>query len=667
MCSVLIGLLSISLCSQSNFIHLDQFGYLPEMNKVAVISNPQDGFNALDSYTPGATLQVKRTADDILVFEAAPEVWNSGNTHSASGDQGWWFDFSSLNQPGTYYVFDPSTNESSANFVIANDAYDEVLRASTRMFYYNRCNSTKEVPYAESNWTDGLDFEGTNQDGACRFVYDSLNTALTKDLRGGWYDAGDYNKYVTFSEHAVHDLLSAYEENPSAFGDDTGIPESGNGIPDIIDELKWELDWLLKMNNADGSTHIKMGSINYAQNAAAPPSVNQDPRFYGPTCTSASLAVSGMFAHASKVYKNLPGLTAYASTLLNRAEMSWSYSLPFINTQSLELNCDDGTILSGDADRSETVQLESALIAASYLFGETSEEQYSSYITEHITDAEPTFYTSWNPYKMSVQTAFLNYTQTPGAVPSDVAFLQNSIASDVASNYSGFYGFTDADLYRAHSPNWMYHWGSNLPIAATASLNQLVVNYDVPNSGQALSQKVEEQLHYFHGINPLGLVYLSNMNGLGAEKSVNEIYHTWFNDQTPWDNTQSSQYGPPPGYLTGGANASFTVTTISPPANQPPQKSYLDFNTEWPENSWEISEPAIYYQAAYIRLLANFVGRGCAEDINSDGQVDIDDFLILNGELNTTCTACASDINQDGAVDINDFLLLNSAFGDPCN
>jgi endoglucanase len=113
-------------------------------------------------------------------------------------------------------------------------------------------------------------------------------------------------------------------------------------------------------------------------------------------------------------------------------------------------------------------------------------------------------------------------------------------------------------------------------------------------------------------VNPLGMVMLTNMVAYGAEKSVNEIYHGWFGDGTDFDNALSSPYGPAPGYVTGGPNPTYEPdasypTDIVPPQNQPAQKSYKDWNTSWPENSWEITEPAIYYQAAYIKLLSKFV------------------------------------------------------------
>ena len=97
-----------------------------------------------------------------------------------------------------------------------------------------------------------------------------MTKSLIKDLRGGWYDAGDFNKYTTWTARYIIVLLHAFEEHPQAFSDDYGIPESGNGIPDILDEVKWGLDWLVRMQNADGSFLCVQGLAS-----ASPPSQRQ--------------------------------------------------------------------------------------------------------------------------------------------------------------------------------------------------------------------------------------------------------------------------------------------------------------------------------------------------------------------------------------------------------
>ena len=129
-------------------------------------------------------------------------------------------------------------------------------------------------------------------------------------------------------------------------------------------------------------------------------------------------------------------------------------------------------------------------------------------------------------------------------------------------------------------------------------------------------------MHYVHGVNPLQIVYLSNMGAFGAAKSVTRFFHSWYAKGSNWDAASVSTYGPPPGYLTGGPNPDYTWDACCPgncngvscgaaqpsqPAAQPDQKAYLDFNDPWPLDSWSISEPDDGYQAKYVRLLSKFV------------------------------------------------------------
>jgi hypothetical protein len=157
-----------------------------------------------------------------------------------------------------------------------------------------------------------------------------------------------------------------------------------------------------------------------------------------------------------------------------------------------------------------------------------------------------------------------------------------------------------------------------------------LIAYDIDSEVNAEALRAAERyVHYLHGLNPLGLAYVSNMKSNGADRSANELYHTWFaHGSKLWDRVGVSTYGPPPGFLTGGPNPSYNwdgccpsscgspqnnalcvSEPIEPPRNQPPQKSYKDFNTSWPLNSWEISENSCGYQVAYIRLLSKFAKR----------------------------------------------------------
>ena len=422
----------------SEFIHVDQFGYYTEASKVAVLSNPQVGYNSLKTYEPSTTLELRNAVDHTIVFTAAPTAWNGGATHTQSGDQGWWFDFSSFKTEGEYYVIDPENGQRSGKFVISCNPYDQVLTASSRMFYYNRANIAKSATYAGTDWADANSFMGNTQDGNARYVNDPENAALERDLSGGWFDAGDYNKYVTFAYRPVDQLLWAYTNNPQAFTDDTNIPESGNGIPDIIDEIKWELDWLLKMTNPDGSTIIKMGNIDYGTNDQSPPSSNSGTRYYGPTCTSASISVAANMAHAATVLRKFPEFQAYALTLKATAEAAFAYVLPRINSGTLEIDCDDQSIKSGDADWNADAQIEAAIVAAVYLFELTNDPVYQDFLTARVSTNEPVSTSWWGPYKMPTNDALLHYTKLSNANGSLAGTILNSISNSTGNEHFGF-------------------------------------------------------------------------------------------------------------------------------------------------------------------------------------------------------------------------------------
>src|SRR5579862_308310 len=288
------GVTIAGLPPATSHICVDQFGYLPDGAKVAVINDPQRGFNTDDKYRCGSSLEL-RTRAGATVFTGSPKIWNGGAIDDDSGDRGWWFDFSSVKTPGEYYVFDPSTRERSPVFKIGQDVFKPVLIAATRMFFYQRLGMPITTKYAQGPWTDDA---GLPQDAHARSVLAKDDPSQERNLVGGWMDAGDTDKYPPFNADVIHPLLYAYTANPKVFTDDFGIPESGNGLPDILDEVKYELDWMVRMQFPDGSVPVKMGNIDY--NATWPLSKDLRPRYYGPKDSGATIYTCAIFAHAAR-------------------------------------------------------------------------------------------------------------------------------------------------------------------------------------------------------------------------------------------------------------------------------------------------------------------------------------------------------------------------------
>ena len=461
------------------YIMVDQFGYRPEDTKVAVLIDPQTGFNAEDEYVPGGVLEVRRV-DGETVFSGAPEAWQDGAVQETSGDRGWWFDFSEVSEPGNYYLYDVEKDARSYEFKVAEDVYNEVLKTATRMFFYNRANTAKEEPYADARWTDAESFVGPGQDTEARFVdaKDDASTAL--DLSGGWFDAGDYNKYVTFAQTPVHMLLTAYEQTSSAFTDDFNIPESGNGLPDLLDELLWEFDWLKKMQVEDGGVILKVGNIDY--NTVSPPSQDARPRYYAPVCSSSSVAAASMFAHGALVFGEFEELADYAADLQDRAGRAYDW---YLNNPRRE-DCDTGEIKAGDADLTLVQQDATQAVAAVYLYALTGEERYQEALentyrtTRAFSDSDAL---RWSMYNPDQGDALLYYTTLENADPELAQTILDAKLEQATTTSDELYGFQpDQDLYRAYLPETSYHWGSNFVRSALGNTNLDMLHYDL-NAG----------------------------------------------------------------------------------------------------------------------------------------------------------------------------------------
>lgn len=575
-------------------IMVDQFGYRPDDFKTAVIADPQLGFKADSNFVPANVLQVRDWNTDKVVFSGEIKVWSEGKMDITSGDKGWWFDFSSLKTEGDYYIYDSLNNAGSGKFSIKKDIYKDILKAACRVFYYQRINDPKETPYAEEPWTDSAAFISQWQDTQARYLNDRDNPATARDLSGGWMDAGDCNKYVTFTSSPVHMLLTAYQQNPGVFTDDYNIPESGNGIPDIVDEVKYEIDWVKKMQLDDGGLLIKIGNIDW--NTAWPPSADKRPRYYGPECSSSSIAGAGMFAHAAIVLGRFAKYKDYADDLKIRAEKAWNWykENPKCDT------CDSQEIKSGDADVSLRMQDQMEFISAVYLFALTGDQKYNEVILKNYINAIPLFDFGTYLYFSHSGDALLYYTTIKNADEKVKNFILE-FRKNLQRGADIFQTRGDLDLYMSYLPTSLYSWGSNNPRSSLGSANYDAITYGLTDLPERVKNRSLGVLHYFHGVNPLGIVYLSNMHKYGSEYSCDKIWHDWFRVGTKFESN------PAPGYVTGGPNYYYNGG-LEEIKRQPPQKCYKNTNIAFPDQSWELTEPAIYYQASYIKLLSKFVG-----------------------------------------------------------
>ena len=568
-------------------ILVDQFGYLSSGSKTAVLVGA-------DGYAAGPNLEIVDLSTDEVVYSGSPVAWRNGAEDSQSGDAGWRFDFSDVSEPGLYQVRDTDAGLESVPFLISDGAYDDVLTTALRVFYFNRGNVAHDVAHA-GRWAAEAVAVGDLQDTAAQSIDDP--NAPRRDLSGGWFDAGDTNKYVTFATSPVHQLLAAYETAPGLFRDNTNIPESGNGVSDLLDEVRVELEWLGRMQQDDGGVLTKVGFSGY-DGAATDPAQDDRPRFYEEVCSSAAIAAAGMMAHGAVAFETVD--PEFAAVLRGQAERAWNW----FETNPRRDDCDPQIINAGDADVSIQDQEALRFVAAVYLFGATGETRFDQAVRDGL-DRRTLFPDDalgrYHPERAEALEFYIGHPAGDQALQAAM----RDMAARLSQN-TGVHGFDDdAGLYRSFMPDAQYHWGSNMVMANSGNGSLALARLGI--DAEANIERASAHLHTLNGVNPLGLVYLSNMNEVGAERSITELYHFWFADGTDYDTAWSSEIGPAPGYVVGGPNASYSGSNSDVP-RWPIAKAYADFNSYGSdERPWELSEPAIYYQSAYVRLLSGVI------------------------------------------------------------
>ncbi len=229
-----------SVSGELKDINVNQIGYRPQDDKRAVVRLTHD--------LP-LTFEVVRTDDGSSIYTG--EV-TDGINKGSSGDTVGYADFSKVTQPGRYRI-DIEGVGSSYEFTIADDVYDEAFTDSLRMLYLQRCGIELDERSAGEFAHKACHTEEARIYGSNRYI----------DVSGGWHDAGDYGRYTVPAAKTIADLLLAYELYPDAFTANIDIPESGNGMPDVLNEAKFELDWLFKMQADDSGVYHKVTGLNF--------------------------------------------------------------------------------------------------------------------------------------------------------------------------------------------------------------------------------------------------------------------------------------------------------------------------------------------------------------------------------------------------------------------
>jgi endoglucanase len=283
-------------------IRLSSIGYVPQVDKTATVVGAKDAanFRLVDAKTGTVAYEGKLSP-----------AMNSQQTKETARLA----DFGAFDKPGNY-VMKIDGLPDSAPFSIAPDAVDRSLYVMMLGFYGQRCGEAVKLEWNGDTFTHAACHTGpTGLD-----YYDKALAGKTKDATGGWHDAGDYGKYSVNSAFSCAILLQAWERNGEALKKlKLPIPESGGKIPDFLAEVKFNLDWLLKMQMEDGRVSHKVTALNFC--GMIVPEDDKDPTFFAPWDRLSTIDFAAVGCMAARVYR--PYDAAYADKWLSAAKKAW--------------------------------------------------------------------------------------------------------------------------------------------------------------------------------------------------------------------------------------------------------------------------------------------------------------------------------------------------------
>ena len=520
-------------------VSVNQLGYRPDDEKFAIVKSDEldaEEFIVCDAST-NETVYAGKLSDWIHDY--------GSETYVKQGD------FSELKTPGSYYVYSPEGP--SYEFTIEEDPYNDIFKDVVLMLYKQRCG----VELDKSVAGDAYHAE-CHMDEAV--VYD--DQSQKKDVSGGWHDAGDYGRYVVSGAEAVADLLEAYEDYNLEM-DDLGIPESGNGISDILDEARYELDWMLKMQDEKtGGVYHKVTALVFPETVG--PEQETDQLYLSPISTAATGDFAAVMAKASVVYKDID--PDFAKTAYDAAVKAWEY---IKDTDDMEGFTNPEDVETGEYPDRRTKDEKYWAAAELYLAGY---EDSLGAVKELIDDeklsrglgwADIATYADYDLAKADNEVS----AKAKEKLVADADYKVKKIAE------SGFFMALGTD----------YPWGSNMTIANNG---QLLLMAEKLTGDETYGKAAKKQLDYILGTNALGYCFVTGYGVLSPK----------YPHHRPSQVTGKVI----PGMMVGGANGSledpYAKAVLT---GQGPAMCYAD-NSQ----SFSTNEVAIYWNSPLIYVLA---------------------------------------------------------------
>ena len=527
-------------------IHINQAGYLPDSEKIAVLPFPAESFRVVDT-------------NGSIVFEGKCVKFGFDEN---SGDTVYKADFSELTAEGEYRVV--SGDAASPLFRIGGDALDKTLRGLVRAYYYFRCGCELDSLHAR---------KFTHKDCHTSLASEWFDHSVRKDVLGGWHDAGDYGRYVTPGACAAAQLMYAYILYPNALRKlDLNIPESGNGMPDFLSEVKYELDWLMKMQKPDGAVYHKVSTAQHARFVM--PEKDLNPLFLLPVSSMATADLAAVCALGYRVYKESD--TDYAEKLLEAAKLSlkWLDENPqFIGFRNPEGCGTGGYGEGGDKDN--------RFWAYSEMFAATGNEMYLEKAKELLVYDFPRTEFGVGSIGGLGALAYL----TSGRTKEDDT-LAEAFKSMFINQAHRLKWLADRSGYMAAMDERDYCWGSNMNLMKHGMIFAVC---DTLCGAHEFGVYAKRQFDVLMGLNAVGMSYVSG-NGERA------IRHPHLRPAAA-DGIEECI----PGMVSGGANRRPVEETAHRyiPKGTPPMKSFAD-----EVDLYSVNEVTIYWNSPAVFVAA---------------------------------------------------------------
>ena len=536
-----------------SMIVVNQIGYLPGQSKIALL---------LNSATANASVELVNHQTGAIIVSKNP---GRARTDGASGDVIQAIDFSDVQQEGEYHWQTGSIK--SAPFKITAQVYQSALATLLRSYYLQRCGVELHDPVT------GIYHPPCHVKDASMAHQDSAHPAgQSLPTQGGWHDAGDYGKYVATTAVTIGRILSLYEQHPQLFWDkQLSIPESGNGIPDVLDEMQFGLDWLLRMQRQDGAVYRKLSGKNWPIGLS--PDEDQQARYVYGVSTPETAKFAAAMAIATRVFQPLrPEL---AQQYQQAAEKAWSY---LEKTPTMQVNWVDGDdsgsgkYLSSETDTeaSLTVDTDDRFWAAAELYVATGRPEFEHYVADYLKTNKYTLF-EWKDPSALGMTNYLFQTKHP--IASDI---RAQLVSKLQKRADQALAKANRSGYRLANDHFI--WGSN-KIAAEEAITLFYANQAKPRA--AYQTAAADQLDYLLGRNPFNQTFVT---GLGTHP-VRHANHLFARAKRIYI----------PGLLVGGPN-DLAQDKIAPAKLG--IRSYID-----DERSYATNEYAIDYNASLITLM----------------------------------------------------------------